>query len=322
MLLTLLFAVIFVTRFTWAVDRTQEYETFVGKTPLLKPAQLALLKETKIIFIPGIVSEIFIGEHKDKVILSLTHFVGEYFNGQMEFCNKKEIPCERLTSIRSVSCLQNARTIINAVNKSKKPVILFAHSKGGVDTLTALVELYKFSPRVLDKIKGVVFLQSPLTGSIIADKLVSGELTTKIAEYLIKLMGGKVESIRSLSFAERKRFNDHNKVILMKLAQNLPILAVASWKEDDPLSITDYEITRMYLRGIGKRNDGVVAYDEMTLPEFDYISLTNIDHGQGVLKLREVDQEQLTERLIAFLLEMKQSGLANQDKMGAVHHSN
>ena len=89
-----------------------------------------------------------------------------------------------------------------AVEASPLPVIIIGHSKGGLDTLEALIT----NRALLKKVRGVVTIQTPFSGTPVADYMSSQNVLRKIAIKLLYKLGGAEEVMKQLGTVERKSY--------------------------------------------------------------------------------------------------------------------
>ncbi len=83
----------------------------------------------------------------------------------------------------------NASLIEAAISLSPKPVLIISHSKGGLDTLEALIQ----RPDLRGKVRGMVSIQSPYYGTPIADWVLSARYSmAPAAAAALKAMGGSI----------------------------------------------------------------------------------------------------------------------------------
>ncbi|CAA7405698.1 unnamed protein product [Spirodela intermedia] len=155
-------------------------------------------------------------------------------HGRMYFVNIKTVfskmglACHIAKIHSEASVEKNAREIKDYIEEiywgAKKRVLLFGHSKGGVDSAAAL-SLYWSDLR--DKVAGLVIAQSPYGGSPIAsDILREGQLgdyvnLRKIMEFLIcKILKGDLQALEDLTYERRRELLGRH-----PLPQELPIVS-------------------------------------------------------------------------------------------------
>ncbi|XP_039134663.1 uncharacterized protein LOC120272022 isoform X1 [Dioscorea cayenensis subsp. rotundata] len=141
-----------------------------------------------------------------------------YFVNTKSFFSKMGLACHIAKIHSEASVEKNAREIKEYIEEiywgSKKRVLLFGHSKGGVDSAAAL-SLYWSDLK--DKVAGLVLAQSPYGGSPIAsDLLREGQLgdyvkLRTLTEILIcKVLKGDLQALEDLTYEKRREFlNKH-----------------------------------------------------------------------------------------------------------------
>ena len=127
------------------------------------------------------------------------------------------------------SFTDNARAI-NAVLEahSGKKVVILSHSKGGLDTLEALLANHGVwkAPVV-----GWVSLQAPFFGTPIADRVPDA-----FAEHLLEALGGDERALREQTVSERRRYMRENEETVRQLASSIPIRSCYTTYRPNPTS--------------------------------------------------------------------------------------
>ncbi|KAJ0968290.1 hypothetical protein J5N97_025207 [Dioscorea zingiberensis] len=151
-----------------------------------------------------------------------------YFVNTKTFFSKMGLACHIAKIHSEASIDKNAREIKEYIEEiywgSGKRVLLFGHSKGGVDAAAA-VSLYWSDLK--DKVAGLVLAQSPYGGSPIAsDILREGQLgdyvkLRTLTEILIcKVLKGDLQALEDLTYEKRREFlNKH------PLPKELPVVS-------------------------------------------------------------------------------------------------
>jgi triacylglycerol esterase/lipase EstA (alpha/beta hydrolase family) len=122
---------------------------------------LSRLRGYRIVFVAGLLSDFY----KAVSIRERTVRRGRYFRDQQLWLTAAGIDWS-VAAIGSQSTPEeNARAVSAAILGSAKPVILIAHSKGGLDALTALLD----NPKPARKVAAFYAVQTPFLGSPVAD---------------------------------------------------------------------------------------------------------------------------------------------------------
>ena len=117
----------------------------------------------------------------------------------------------------SNSVENNARAIREAIRAANKPVILVTHSKGGLDTLEALLAVPGFWGR---KVVGWVALQAPFHGSPVADPAPS-----TVHDLLLRVVGGNGQALDDLKTSTRAAYMEENAERIAELTARVPVIS-------------------------------------------------------------------------------------------------
>lgn len=311
---------------TWD-DLTAEYQTeWSSLSSNLSSTQLQELRKYKVILVPGFLSDIVIeignalgGEVKKHIQ------VGEYFDSQMKWLKDNAIEHERLNIESEATPEHNAKLIVNAIESTAvdQKVILLTHSKGGVDTLLALLSDFEVDHKTLrlkelwkSKVAGWISVQSAFGGSKIADIVLDSPLLKALASSVLKHNGGSLDSLVSLTPEVRKQYlTDHQDSIEL-LLKNLPMINYVSYIEKNSGAKTGLWFSRDLLREknyLHTRNDGLVTQLSGILSANgfygDYIIEENVDHAVPVMpsNLLSFERERFTKTLFSMILKRIQT---------------
>jgi len=138
-----------------------------------------------------------------------------------------------------------------------KNVLIICHSKGCNDILDATV----YHPEIKNSIQGIIMMNAPIAGSIIASDLLSNNFHDE--KMIIK-----ENSLNQLSFEGRKKIFEENGYYDIK---NLKIINYISYQNERKKKsllkkFIDY-INNNYL----KKNDGLVILDDQILPGVPFV---------------------------------------------------
>jgi pimeloyl-ACP methyl ester carboxylesterase len=143
------------------------------------------------------------------------------FYSQMRDFDEKGIPYRNISLASpafntSESVEHNARAIRALLWSTDKKVILVTHSKGGLDTLHALVG----APALAKKVIGWVALQSPFYGSPLADSTFA-----PVNEVLLAALGGNGQSVEDLEVETRVAYMHEHRSEIKRLMRRIPVIA-------------------------------------------------------------------------------------------------
>jgi len=150
------------------------------------------------------------------------------FHTQMSYFDEQGIAYQNLSDASeafdtSESVEHNAAAILEFLRRTDKKIVIVSHSKGGLDTLDALLGAPALSR---NKVVGWVALQAPFGGSPLADSAPS-ELNT----LLLGAVGGNVQAVEDLKTATRAAYMDTNQDRIAKLTASIPIISAYSTYE-------------------------------------------------------------------------------------------
>lgn len=128
---------------------------------------------------------------------------------------------EAFDTVESVE--HNAAAILKVLRKTKKQVIIVSHSKGGLDTLDALIGAPKLWG---DTVIGWIALQAPFYGSPAADPTFS-----TANDFLLEALGGNGQSADDLKTETRKAYMLENEARIAALTARIPIISAYSTYE-------------------------------------------------------------------------------------------
>jgi pimeloyl-ACP methyl ester carboxylesterase len=156
------------------------------------------------------------------------------FYTQMQDFNAKGIPYRNISLMSaafntSQSVEHNAAAILALLRHTNKKVILVTHSKGGLDTLDALLQ----APQLWGKtVIGWVALQAPFGGSPLADPT-----PAQIDELLLEALGGNSQAVEDLKTSTRTLYMKGHAPQIQKLTSSIPVVsAYTTFESSDTVS--------------------------------------------------------------------------------------
>jgi alpha-beta hydrolase superfamily lysophospholipase len=160
---------------------------------------------------------------------------------------------------------ENAAIMARLLLAEPEPCLLVAHSKGGLESLAALLQ-----PGVAACCAGFLAIQSPFFGSVLADAVLRSRPLHGAARQLARLLGaGTGDGLLDLTTPVRSAWMARHADAVAALAGSLPVLSIGSQVKRDTAVGPD----RRYLplaewlerRGAGP-NDGMVPVSSTLLP--------------------------------------------------------
>jgi len=282
-----------------AKDLTQDYNKLDPQL-IANFAQSPVFKNYKILFLTGFLS---------KEISRLY----QYFDEQMAFFSSLGIENERLKLLSAQGIEQNAAIIIQHIKNETKPVIIFSHSKGGLDLLHALIiSGLKKDTDWTKKIKGWIALQSPFYGSPVADDFDKIRL---VSNGILSLLQGEYQALQDLMVKSRILYMNTYAQEVQFWTKQIPIITLATYiqmpRVKDAFTLFFLGGKNSILSGLRdyyyKKKiliDGLNPYQSAILPDTFYILLTEVDHLSTVSKNKynQFNRIDFTKRVLILLL--------------------
>jgi hypothetical protein len=208
-----------------------------------------------------------------------------------------EVSVVRLATAAAVA--DNAQRIAEVLCQDERPAVVIAHSKGGLETLTALM-----NRRAAQRCAAFIAIQSPVLGSPVADFLVAAApLHATVKGSLRLLRAGSGAGLHDLTTAVRQSWMERHRDQIAGLVENIPMVCCAT-----AVSKSTIGPDRRYLalarwierQGFGP-NDGMVPVSSALLPGARHWVLGG-GHRGTVSKGRGRDPVGLLRRLLALAL--------------------
>jgi len=244
----------------------------------------------EVLFIGGFLSDSLLDHPKLEKIGRLIG-LNTYYGEAKKLLAEKNVPFQVVDIQSEGTVARNAEIIAEAVlqtaRKSGKKVLLVSHSKGGPDTLEALLSLRE--KNYLKLVGGWVSIQSPFYGTPIADKALESFCKKLLIFPLLRLLGGDREAIRDMSGEYRMNYIANQAREISDVLNRVPFLSVSSYIQNQPRKIDSlFEKTRNYMeRKLGLQNDGMVPWKSAVLPTSTYVILPEVDHLESIMKLKK-----------------------------------
>ena len=155
-------------------DVTAEYKATLSAVASTRAgaddAKYRMLSGYRLLFVPGFMTNPSI----DPLLLYKSGAAGNksnkgllptYFDEQITWLRAKGLDAGIVKIESEAGIKYNANLVAAEIAKSSKPLLIISHSKGGLDTLEALIQ----RPDLRAKVRGLVSIQSPYYGTPIAD---------------------------------------------------------------------------------------------------------------------------------------------------------
>ena len=170
---------------------------------------------------------------------------------------------------------ENARILADLVRRSDRPLCFLSHSKGGLDTLAALLLLAAEERR---RVRCWIALQAPMAGSPVADLRTASAVLQTVADTLISAFGGAARTLDELTTTARRRYLVENDAAIGTLATQSPILMVGTSAGGDDGPTLFIAPLHRWMAGVGIRNDGLVPTHSAILPHTRFVLIDGPDH--------------------------------------------
>lgn len=280
---TLVGLLFLVLNFAWASDLSSVYFSKF-KESSFSASEIKELKKYKVLLVPGVLAESFDGQSGNQIKVGF--IFEDAFHEQKTFLTKEKIDFS-FAAIDTESPVEvNALTIISEIEKSQKTVLIYSHSKGGLDTLEAL----RLRPELVSKVHGWVSVQSPFWGSDVASLMYDNDFLRQAGKSLFEWMGGSVKGMEALTIKERSRYMDSADVRSVIKSLDKKLLNYASYKPNAFGVDTPLEIFRNITQDLVGNNDGVVSLKSAMMKEHglkvNYVIEKNVDHLMTMTKYR------------------------------------
>lgn len=301
-----------------AADQTISYDEIYKQKVILKPTDLASLKNVEIVLIPGIVSETFIWEdHRSPVDFSI--LFKDYFGAQLSHYEKLGLSVSRLKgSSKSVKeTIQQIDDKMKELSAKNKKAVFVTHSLGGLALLDWMMEQPKAT---LETIRSIVFLQAPFFGSPMASVYFENPYYARtILGPIVPFINASEETIKYLSVEERQRtmagyewrLNDVLSGISVVTMSGVSLNGASIFRPS--LNIMAHGcLTYVFSKCRSKEifegplddSDGMVPFQNSKLEDYDFVRIENVDHGETVLQMpfNNIDRVHMTDALIKMTL--------------------
>ena len=271
----------------------------ISRKPAAKSSEAAatdralaqMLEGKRVLIAYGLVGELLAAMHR---------FGVDYMKSQATWLRRDigaEVAVVRLATAAAVA--DNAHHIAEVLCQDERPAVVIAHSKGGLETLTALM-----NRRAAQRCAAFIAIQSPFLGSPVADFLVAAApLHATVKGSLRLLRAGSGAGLHDLTTAVRQSWMERHRDQIAGLVENIPTVCCAT-----AVSKSTIGPDRRYLalarwierQGFGP-NDGMVPVSSALLPGARHWVLGG-GHRGTVSKGRGRDPVGLLRRLLALAL--------------------
>ena len=260
------------------------------------------IRASRILFVPAVLSGIALKASRLRLVEYLTHQVRQLRDDGFE-ADVADID----TGARVE---ENGARLASILAHHHRPTWLVTHSKGGLDTLHALLE----HPECQRFVDGWIAFQAPFMGSPIADVACGSTRARKVSGAALKLLGADIEALGDLRTDRRARYMEHHAMQIARLAHDVPIMCVGTVSGSsilEPRLAPDWPTVR-WMDQLELKNDGLVPTNSAILPCARHVLLEGLSHGEvatrHILSRRKFDHIDLLKALFAVTLATESTG--------------
>lgn len=257
------------------------------------------IRASKILFVPAVLSGVAMKASRLRLVEYLTHQVRQLKDDGFD--------AEIADIDTGAGVQENGAHIGEILARQHCPTWIVTHSKGGLDTLEALIR----RPEVRRYVDGWVAFQAAFQGSPIADVACTTRKARRIGSAALKLLGADPAAICDLTMEARGRYLDENAIEIAQLLADVPVMCVGTASAKGLLPSWP---TVKWMEDRGLRNDGLVPVTSTILPGAHYVLLEGLAHGEvatnHLLSRRKFEQIDLLKVLFALMLQRQASRVA------------
>jgi hypothetical protein len=264
---------------------TADYrERFAHLENFLTDDRKNTLKQYNVLLVHGLMGEVGLGFTKFLNMFDKNQNLIAYLKDQKKAVELWGIE-PKFASFKSASIDRSGSKIADAILKSDRPVIIISHSKGGIDTLDALIKLSKMGK--LSKVAGWISIQGCFYGTPDADKYENNKFKQTLVHLTVKCLGANWDAIKDLTTKAGEAYQSKHHDEVASVLTCVPTLCFASWLEKERF---------------GEKSDGQVPPHSAILPNTDYIAKYGVSHEMTVIKASEdFDRVTFTQVLLTML---------------------
>jgi hypothetical protein len=287
-------------RAPFASDDTARLEAFfsngrleAGKADRAFQRVANRLRASHILFVPAVLSGIALKASKLRLVEYLTH--------QVRQLRDEGFDASIADIDTGTTVARNGERLAEIIAARHQPTWIVTHSKGGLDTLQALVA----HPEMRRYVDGWIAFQAPFYGSPVADVASGTMRARRISGAALRLLRADMAAIRDLSTAVRARYMDQHATAIEQVLRDVPVMCVGTASAGASLW-PDWP-TRRWMDAQGLANDGMVPVNSVVLPGSRFVTLKGIAHGEiatgHVFSRRKVEHLALLKVLFSMMID-------------------
>ncbi len=263
-----------------AVDVTARYQSLLdgdALDPALVEAAFApvrhLMSGVRVVIVPSYLTDLLMPGRELGLI--------DYFSDQQLWLESLGAETVLAPVDTEATVETNGRVLVDMVEASDRPVCFISHSKGGIDTLEAMIHM---TTAELSGVRCWIALQAPFGGSPIADAAAGWEDARMIIDELLAALGGSGRSLDDLTVPIRQAYMRRADDTIREVTCHVPVLSVATVmpQPEGWLPQSRFEPGRLWMAWHGIWSDGVVPTYASILPHAPYIIVDGLNHTDTV----------------------------------------
>lgn len=252
------------------------------------------IRASRILFVPAVLSGIALKASRMRLVEYLTH--------QVRQLKDAGFAAEIADVDTGASVAQNGGRLARILAEHHCPTWIVSHSKGGLDTLEALVA----HPEVARFVDGWIAFQAPFQGSPLADVASGSGRARKISRMALRLLGADMQAIVDLRTDRRGQYMERHASRIAEVAREVPILCVGTVTGTKAMWPSARWPTARWMEGFGLKNDGMVPVNSTILPGARFVGLRGLGHGEvathHILARHRFEHVDLLKALFALML--------------------
>lgn len=278
-----------------ADDLTGLFKKSYSKDSILSAEELDTFRNYDFYLVPGILSETFIlNDQRSKLDFSI--LTNDYFSSHLKFLKNNGLKVERLNS-SSYSVAEIRENIRKALRPDSNKAFFITHSLGGLALLEELVSNEGIEARV----GGIIFIQSPFSGSPVAETFLKYPyLMDKWVKPILPFLNTSEETIKYLRTDLREKFMKEHNNRIEQVLRTIPVITVSGIANghrslfQPSIDLIEHGcikglinrcLTRKLYSGPYDQSDGMVPLKNSKLIDSDFVILDGADHGETVVSI-------------------------------------
>ena len=254
------------------------------------------IRASRILFVPALLSGIALTASRLRLVEYLTH--------QARQLRDHGFDASIADIDTGASVQRNGERLAEILSAHHCPTWIVTHSKGGLDTLQALIA-HTDLQRYVD---GWIAFQAPFFGSPVADVASGSIRARRISSAALKMIGADPTVVSDLRTDRRSKYMDDHAARIEALAAAVPVMCVGTVSATGPrdVSLMPSSPTGRWMDQLGLLNDGLVPLSSAILPGSRFVRLRALGHGQvatnHILSRRKFEHIDLLKALLALMV--------------------